>query len=313
MALMNTYNIKHIVLCGGAYLGLYQIGSLMELNQRGFYNIDNVKSIHGTSIGALTGILMCMKPKWCDIIDYFEKRPWQKLIQFNPNMLFEIIPKKGLLSFDFIKKIIQPFFYSNDLPIDITLSTFYEHTGIDLYLYSISLNTFECVEFSHKSHPDLEVLRALYMSCSLPYIFQPMFYNGSYYIDGGLLNSYPLANCLEYAKEDEVLSIKFGTKPYINEICEDANIFEYGYYIYRKLVKKARNNPECNIPYELIIPCIEVNMHDVNKVLYKQEVRREYIDYGISCAVDFLDEIGYDTHDNSNEYGDDEEENILYN
>ena len=317
MSIMNKYNIKHMVLCGGAYLGLYQIGSLMELNQQGFYNIENIESIHGTSIGALTGILLCMKPEWSDVIDYFEKRPWQKLIQLNPNMLFEIIPKKGLLSFDFIKNIIQPFFYSKDVPLNITLSDFYEHTGVELFLYSISLNTFECVEFSHKSHPDLEVLHALYMSCSLPYIFQPMFYNGSYYIDGGLLNNYPLENCLEYAKEDEILSIKFDTTPYTNELNEDANIFEYGYYIYRKLVKKVRCRPESIIPYELKIPCTEVNMKDVNRVLYKQEERRKYIDHGVEYAIEFLKSVGYDTDENKSDSCDgkdeDHEENILYN
>ena len=287
----NVSKIKHIVLCGGAYLGLYQIGSLMELNQRGFYSIDNIHSIHGTSIGALTGILLCLKSEWSDIVDYFEKRPWQKFIKLNPNMLFEIIPNKGLLSFKFIQNILKPFFHSKNVPLEITLAEFYELSGIELFIYAISLNEFECVEFSHKSHPDLQLLHALYMSCSLPYIFQPMYYDGSYYIDGGLLNNHPVRNCLEYAKEDEILSIKFGSKPVKEGVKEDANIFEFGYYIYRKLVRKARQKPEYDIPYEIVIPCMEVNMGDVNMVLTDEDVRHNYIEHGVEVACEFLDRL----------------------
>lgn len=206
-------------------------------------------------------------------------------------MLFEIIPKKGLLSVQFIQNIIKPFFHSKDISLDITLSKFYEYSNIDLRMYAISLNDFKCVEFSHISHPDLKLLHALYMSCSLPYIFQPMYYDGSYYIDGGLLNSYPIHNCLEYAKKDEILSIKFDSKPYKDGVNEEANIFEYGYYIYRKLVKRARHKEEYNIPYEIIIPCTEVNMTDINIILYNEDERHKYIECGAETARTFLENI----------------------
>ena len=53
--------IKHIVLEGGHYLGLGAIGSLKYLNQNNFYDIDNIKTIYGTSIGAFIGVILALK------------------------------------------------------------------------------------------------------------------------------------------------------------------------------------------------------------------------------------------------------------
>ena len=53
--------IKHIVLEGGGYKGLTTIGVLRVLNQKGYYNIENIKTIYGTSVGAYIAILICFK------------------------------------------------------------------------------------------------------------------------------------------------------------------------------------------------------------------------------------------------------------
>ena len=44
--------IKHIVIESGGYKGLYVLGALDELNKSNFYNIENIETIYGTSIGS---------------------------------------------------------------------------------------------------------------------------------------------------------------------------------------------------------------------------------------------------------------------
>ena len=55
---MSHYNmtIKHIVMCGGGYNGIYTMGVLDYLFEQNFFDIKNIKTIYGTSVG---GLLEC--------------------------------------------------------------------------------------------------------------------------------------------------------------------------------------------------------------------------------------------------------------
>ena len=45
---------------------------------------------------------------------------------------------------------------------------------------------------------DLELVKAITMSSSLPIVFRPIEYDNTLYCDGGLLNSYPICESLKY-------------------------------------------------------------------------------------------------------------------
>ena len=98
---------------------------------------------------------------------------------------------------------------SQSLNINITLKEFYEFTKKDFYILSTKVNALEIINISHKTHPDLELIDAIYMSSSVPLIMQPIYYNNSYMLDGALKISYPIKFCLENgAKVDEIFGIK---------------------------------------------------------------------------------------------------------
>lgn len=286
--------IKHIVISGGAYKGLYEIGALKYLSQKGFYNIDNITSIHGTSIGGLIGALLCLKMDWDTLDNYIINRPWYKIANVSPMMMFDILPKKGLLGIEFFKSAFEPVLKSKHMDNEITLADFFERTNIDLNLYTIELNTFSLINISHKTHPDLPLVNAIHMTCCLPYIFQPVWYNNSYYIDGGLINNYPIETCLECEdiKNNEILGIKFNTTETNSTLKEDTNIFEYGYFLYKKLVKTNNAKKDLyytnkNSIYELIIPCKELDVNDGYETIMNSEIRAKYIEDGVNFAKVF--------------------------
>jgi len=281
--------IKHIVLAGGAYKGLYELGALKYLSNSEFYSIGNIKSIHGTSIGGLVGTILSLDIPWETIDEYVIKRPWYKITNVSPMMLLDILPKKGLLGYDFFKSVLEPLLHSKELDVDINLKDFYEITKINLCLYTINLNTFELVQISHKTFPEMELIKAVNMTCCLPYIFQPVWHEDSYYIDGGLINNYPIDYAIlsENIEDNrEILGITFDTNETDNNLSKESNIFEYGYYIYKKMVMR----PEAivnTIPYELIIPCKELNVDEGYKTLVNSESRAKYIEDGENFAKIF--------------------------
>lgn len=371
--------IQHIVLSGGAYLGLYEFGALKYLSQHNFYKIENIKSIHGTSIGGLIGAMLCLNMEWDTIHDYIVKRPWNKMIQIMPNMLFDIIPKKGLFGYTFFENIMSPLLKTCDIDIDVTLLQFYEKTQKELFLYTVDLNNYTLEKLSHRTTPELPLIQALYMTCCLPYVFQPVWYKNRYYIDGGLLNNYPLDMCVEEIErhreekekeggrekegepekkekcelskdivertidnpsidmklnnttqditrevkqeeeeeeEDEqaqdqpeqkqteqkqtqednphdtILGIKFMLNNNNEELKEESNIFEYGYFLYRKMVKHLRKRDKPTIYNELIIPCDPISMNEGYEIISLQEKREKYIQDGENYAKLFMNYKG---------------------
>ena len=50
---VKTSKIKHIVLSGGGTFGISSYGLLKKLNELGRWRIEDIKSIYGTSVGAI--------------------------------------------------------------------------------------------------------------------------------------------------------------------------------------------------------------------------------------------------------------------
>lgn len=282
--------INHLVLSGGAYLGLYELGCLKYLSNNSFYKLNNIKSIHGTSIGGFLGAIICLNMKWDTLTEYFVQRPWHKIINITPTMLFDVMQKKGLFNTCILDKAITPLFKACDIDESITMNEFYEKTGVELYLYTIPVNDFKSVSLSYKSHPDLHLLKAIQMTCALPYIFQPVEYDNDYYIDGGMLNNYPVPNCIERDDADasNILALKFQSKNAL-ELNKDANLLEYGYFLYRKMISNSRKHiVPINLENEVVIPCIPMNFNDAYSTLMNETERLKYIERGEEYARLFL-------------------------
>jgi len=282
--------IKHIVMCGGGYNGIYTIGAIDYLLELKFFDIDNIKTIYGTSVGGFVGVLLCLKLPWSTILDYVLERPWERDIVFSADMMFNMISNKGILDSTYIRLFFTKLLKAKNLSSDITLSEFYEFSKIDLYFFAVDINTFEVVKLSHKSHPDLNLIDAVFITCSIPFIFQPTFINKTYLVDGGVLCNYPLDYCIEDgAIKDEILGIQFQlNKNRTRSIDQTTNILYYSYYMFDKLVGVARKDPLNKITNEVIVPCDAMNISVGAKIINDKGLRRSYINKGRECAKLFF-------------------------
>ena len=53
--------IRHIVIGGGGTTGFMTLGALKFLQENGFWDISNIKSIYGTSIGSIAATSLASK------------------------------------------------------------------------------------------------------------------------------------------------------------------------------------------------------------------------------------------------------------
>ena len=282
--------IKHIVLSGGSYKGLYILGALCQLSQKQFYKMENIKSIFATSVGAIIGTMLQLNLKWDDVLDYIIKRPWHKTFKLPADIIFEIMGKKGFLNIDIFISILEKLFLVKDLQLEtITLKEFYDFSKVEFHIFTLTLNTFTIACFSYLTHPNMRLIDAIYMSCSIPFVFQPLFFEGSYRIDGAVLCNFPLQHCLnKYPNKEEILAIHIKSDKMQKELTEETNLLHYSYYLFDCLVLHSNKNIPSEIPNYVIIPCKGSTVDTIEKLLTDEKEREKFIDEGKQFADLFL-------------------------
>ena len=292
--------IKHLVLSGGGPTGLTTYGVLKKLNQKGLWNMKNIKTIYGTSVGSLIGIILTLKLEWKYIDNYFIKEEWDKILNFNSTNILELYSEKGLLDESFIINILEPLMKKKNISSDITLSEYYKLTNVDLHLFTVDINhdNMKLIDLSHKTFPNLSILKAVSMSSAIPLIFKPIFHDGGCYLDGGLLNNCPVRNCLcdNGCKDNEILLIEKDIKynKFSNEIKDGSTILEFIHILLRKIHNEIHDNIDKKLPYHITIDKEIINtdnIFDIYKIIEDQNIRISLINLGEQIAEDFISNL----------------------
>lgn len=180
--------MEHIVISSAGPNGLIQLGMLAQLLESSYFSLDTIKSIQGTSAGSILAVLLCLKVPIEEIVGYFIKRPLHKWFKLDVSHFMQT---NGIVSSGFAD-LVAPLFHVQDIPLTITMKELYELSSIDLHIYTTSVTKVEAVDLHHTTFPDLPVIQAIAMSCSIPLLFPPVEYQGDHYIDGGLFMHCPL-------------------------------------------------------------------------------------------------------------------------
>ena len=258
--------IKNIVLSGGGVVFLTQLGTLKTLSESGVWNIDNIEKIYSTSAGCLVSTLITLKIEWDIIIEYIIERPWNDVIKITPENIMNMVSKKGLWGKEVMNIFFKSLFDSINLSLDITMKEYYEYNEKEIHFFTFDMNAFELIDVSYITHPNLKLIDAIFMSCTIPLVFNPICMDGKCYIDGGIMMNYPLQYCFEKGcKIDETLALKtcFYSNPETKEedvghlkiIGEDTNMIDYITIFIHKMMKhiNVNNEPKTNTNLNEII------------------------------------------------------------
>ena len=289
--------IKHLVLSGGGPTGLITYGAISHLAKKGFWHLKDIESIYGCSIGGYMGVFCTMGYNWEWLDDYFIKRPWEKLAASSAISLMNVYEEKGLVNEHFFTDSIIPLLHAKDLSEHITLAEFYVYNKIDIHLYATNINgdILEKVDISHSTHPNLSLIKALRMTMAFPVIFQPIYEDGGCYIDGGLLNNFPLNDCINRMNSDpehrnEILAFKNIWTTTKQCISEKSTILDFLLIIMKKIqatLDGERNQEEITNTVRCVID--DLNTFDKwFKALSNEEMRKKIVESGYKHADVFL-------------------------
>ncbi|MHB1176705.1 MAG: patatin-like phospholipase family protein [Daejeonella sp.] len=155
-----------LVLSGGGIRGIAHLGVLQALTEAGI----KFHMISGTSAGSIVGALYCQGMEPYEILQIFLKT---RLYRF----LRPAFRNPGLLSLDHTRSL-----FIEHLPHDS-----FEGLKIPLVITATDFSQGKLVYFSSG-----KLIQSVLASCSIPGVFKPIIIDGKMYVDGGVLNNFPI-------------------------------------------------------------------------------------------------------------------------
>lgn len=279
----NENIIKHLVLSGGGVVGFSFYGLLRETSKRGLWDINNIQTIYGTSVGSIISIFIALKYDWDTLDDFIIKRPWQNVYKLSVDSFLYAFHNKGILDKKIMEHTFSPLFKGKDIDINVTMKEFYEIAKIEIHIMTVDINTYNLVDISYKTHPDWTVIDAVYCSCCLPIVFQPIIKDDMCFCDGGFMANYPVKQCIENgAMPNEIFGMcRSSIFDSSSNITEKSTLFDYILNILYKTISKILNqNAGQQIYKEAIVNCPPLSIYDLYETSSSMDKRLELIQKG---------------------------------
>jgi predicted acylesterase/phospholipase RssA len=282
---------KHLVISGGATAGLTYYGALKESCAQKIWNIENIQTIYGTSIGAIIACMLALKYEFDVLDNYIINRPWQQIFKYDMFTILDSITNRGIYNIKVIEEMFAPLLACNDLSIDITMQDFFDWSGIEIHIIAVELLSFTLVDFSYKTHPEWRVMDAVFCSSSLPVIMTPFFKDGKVYCDGGFLANYPINECLNNgADPNEVLGFARSAILKSVDITDESNLLDYIVTIVSKICENIVMMPKLKtIKLEYLLDTDPSSFSNMFKAFNNREERERLINIGVDYVKKYYE------------------------
>jgi len=178
---------------GGGIKGFSFVGALTKLMEKNIINIEKIDTFVGTSAGSMFSFFLVLGFTIDEIKDFIMTFNFSKL---NGEIdCINLLESFGINNGERIKLLFSKFLEIKYSVKDITFKELYNLTNKKLLVIGTNLTKSREELFSVDSTPDMSVITAIRISTSVPIIFTPVNYNGDLYVDGALVNNFPINYC----------------------------------------------------------------------------------------------------------------------
>lgn len=158
------------------------------------FDLSLVDTYAGTSAGSFIALCMALGYKPKELFDLLLELDYIKVSNIDADLLLDYYSKFGVDNGEKVMKLVKLVISKKTNNSDITFKELHELTGKTLLVATTNVNK-ECVEYiTHETFPDLPVYLGIKMSGSIPYYFTPVKWNGCLYVDGALIDNFPIKN-----------------------------------------------------------------------------------------------------------------------
>lgn len=300
------HDYEYLVFSGGSIKGIAFVGAIQILEKYGIMG-PNIKGYAGTSAGSIIAAMMAIGLSYDQIANYMVKLDTTKIPDDKVGFVrdtYNLIEHYGVCKGNYLYKYIGDIIKTHCGNKDYTIEQLYKDTNITLVIPVTNVNTMETVylnphneEIAYRAVP---IRLAVRMSTSIPYMFEPIVYTNCSFVDGGLIDNYPInvfdgsvigsiEQCLGQCDvNNKVLGLKLITNKEPNEWASIDGFVSFGIKLIdlfltendRKTMTKANKKRTISILTENY-PLMDFTM-DANK-------QKVLINVGKKATVEFLE------------------------
>ena len=183
----NPRHLDTLVFAGGGYKGLSYVGVLRALDELGW--LPRFRRLIGCSIGGVILFLLAIGYTHHELVDFVYHFDYADVNDFT---IWRIPQEYGFDSGNRITQMLRLMMKRKIDRVDLTFQELLDITGFHLTVNAVCLDTHSVTYFNPELTPEMSVSLAVRMTMSLPILFTPVSFREHWYVDGGLLQNFPL-------------------------------------------------------------------------------------------------------------------------
>lgn len=291
--------VECIILSGGGMKGISYIGVFKYIDELKKKNLEleddiitkfDIKEMCCVSVGSIVGLLYILGYTYEEFYDEIIDKDLTEMKNFKVRNFFT---KYGLDNgknvTDWIIKLIVKKGYSKDM----TLRDIWNIFGVEFRIVVSNLNKYKQEIFDYKKNPNLKVVKAIKMAVCIPFIFSVEKYQDTVYVDGALINNFPIK--MYDDKLDTLLGINIVTKvetdyEEMNEQIENFN--DYLFHVMTCFI--VQRQKEITLSHLYKNHTIYVKVDDIAHTIdfsLQREDRQRLIDIGYESAQNYFNKV----------------------
>jgi NTE family protein len=186
-------NFDTLCFSSGGIQAISFIGAINYLIDNNYIDISKINTFVGSSAGGILAFLLSINYSINELTNFINN---YDLKNIEPDYDIELILNKfGINDGSKIMNLLIKFLEDKMKIKDITFIELYKITNKKLLIvgtnYSKGIETI----FSYETTPNISILTALRITISIPLIFTPVILENEIYMDGGMINNYPIDLC----------------------------------------------------------------------------------------------------------------------
>lgn len=188
--------IKYLVFSGGSIKSISYLGVIEQLLDEEMIN-GKIEGFAGSSAGSIFATLLALGYNLEELRDIFLNLDIKYLCQYKSYIgeLSSLICNYGLMNRNHFEEFLGNLIEQKTKKRNYTIRNLYDDKKIVLIITGTNLNEKKTIyfnPFNEDKYSNISILEAIMISTNIPLLFDAYLYNGDYYVDGGLLDNYPI-------------------------------------------------------------------------------------------------------------------------
>jgi NTE family protein len=182
--------VRNLVIGSGGVMIVALLGALEALHDAGV--LQDTHCYHCVSAGSVLSLMLALGYSVEEIRGFLMSFDFKKMVADVD--VANIIDGYGLSvgsNMEVVARSIVAYKMGED-STDLTFHELWESRRVDINIYATCVDDMTLVCFDRTRTPEVPVWKAMVASCRIPYVYAPFEIDGRRYLDGALINPYPI-------------------------------------------------------------------------------------------------------------------------